>query len=279
MTAAANNHNLQTCDMEPTTVSIIDILLSQQPRGQITIAALRGMANSAIFNAVGKARALAGMAIKHVGNGIDGYNTIKANFDAASHKKVAMELAGADADTLDHQIERSYQLYLALKAILTDEGEFNQPMELGDVIRLMQSGDSSASLEDLARIAALAETTVEELQTRQKQQAKKTAKRLDDLRPLIEGLLEEIGDSGMNEDAIIADMPVQMQWNLHRKALEASETQFSRITDSCVRAQSFRASFLRREAEATLTIAKADLDVVTEAVEEFYKQHKDDIQL
>lgn len=276
---AANNHTQAEGAMEPTTVSIIDHLLSTPSPTRVTVDALKGIANSALFNAAAKAQQIGRAGLKHIGRGIDGYNDMRSMSDQAEFRRAALSFAGRDTSTWERDMTLSYQLYKALAARLVEHGEYSQPMQLHDVVRLMSSGDAPASIEDVSRIAEIAECSVEELIKRRQLHAQRRSQQVESLAPLVEGLLSDVADSGETEDAIIADMAVQQQWNLHRKALEASERAFEYATDRATQALSFRAAFLRKEAEATLRLAKAEMQAIAQLVEVFYVQHKDEVEL
>jgi hypothetical protein len=251
---------------------------------QVSKAALRATANSALTRAVGIALRLAGMFSKHIGNGVDGYNDLQSAIAAAKDKAVFLNAAGRDSDSLEALMHRLMSLYLSVNARLENE-QWHKPMSVDEAVLLLSTDRQYDKTEGAEYIAALAKVLGESednLRARQAKQASKDAERNRDLAPLASTLLEscvDAGDSGESEDKIFTDLPVTVQFGIFAKAVDAAANQLDRDIDRSMRYVNSKSSVLRNLSISDTAAGKIALNDLEAQFTKFIEHNRDTLDV
>lgn len=244
-------------------------------------AALRATANSALTRAVGIALRLAAMLKKHVGDGIDGYNDMRSALEAAKVRAVSLNSAGRDSETLEHTMHRLMSLYLSISSRMVNE-DWYKPMAIDEAIVLLSSEREYDKTEGADYIEALSKVlgeSEESLRARQAKNASKDAERNRDLAPLAKTLLEECGDTGESEDQILTDLPINVQFGIFAKAVDAAANQLDRDVDRSMRFVNSKSSVLRNLAISDTAAGKATLSDIEALFTKFIEKHRDSLDI
>jgi len=248
---------------------------------QVSKAALRATANSALTRAVGIALRLAGMFSKHIGNGVDGYNDLQSAIAAAKDKAISLNMAGRDADSLEELMHRLMSLYLSVNVRLENE-QWHKPMSVDEAVLLLSTDRQYDKTEGAEYIAALAKVlgeTEDNLRARQAKQASKDAERNRDLAPLASTLLEGCGDTGESEDQIFTDLPVTVQFGIFAKAVDAAANQLDRDIDRSMRFVNSKSSVLRNLSISDTAAGKLALNDLEAQFTKFIEHNRDTLDV
>lgn len=248
---------------------------------QVNKAALRSTANSALMRAVGIALRISGLIRKHVGNGIDGFNDLQSAKDAAIQRAIQLNGAGRDSMEAEQVMHRLMTLYLSLNSRLSDE-QYYKPMTIDEALVLVSSDREYDKTEGAEYIAALSKVlgeSEESLRARQARVASKDTERNRDLAPLARTLLEECNDTGESEDQVFIDLPVNVQFGIFAKAVDAAATQLDRDVDRSMRFINSKSSVLRSLTVSDTAAGKAALSDLEAQLTKFISQHRDALEL
>lgn len=255
----------------------IETMLSSNT--QTSKAALRATANSALMRACGIALRLSAMYRKHIGNGVDGFNDLRATVEAAKVKAAQLNSAGRDGDDLETLMHKFMALYLSLNSRMQDE-TFHKPLEVGAALTLLATEREYDKTEGSEYIKALSEvlgTSAEELLARQAQESVKQAERNRDLAPFAQTLLESCGDNGQDEDDMLADLPVTAQFAILTKAIDSAANQLDRDVGRTLQYANSKSSVLRNLALSDTAAGKADLTELEKCFTRFYELHRSEL--
>ena len=248
---------------------------------QVAKAALRATANSALTRAVGIALRLAGFAQKQIGNGIDGLNDFMAAKEAALVRASQLRSAGRDSESLEVVMHQLMKLYLSINTRLENEQWF-KPMTVEECLALLRSEREYDKTEGAEYIAALAKVlgeSEESLRARQAKNQSKDAERNRDLAPLAKSFLDECGDTGESEDQIFIDLPVNVQFGIFAKAVDAAANQLDRDVDRSMRFINSKSSVLRNLAVSDTAAGKLALNDIEALFSKFVDRNKDTLDV
>lgn len=244
-------------------------------------AALRATANSALTRAAGIALRLAGFAAKQVGNGIDGLNDFVAAKEAALVRAAQLRSAGRDSESLEVVMHQLMKLYLSISSRMVNE-DWYKPMSIEECLALLSSEREYDKTEGSDYIAALAKVlgeSEESLRARQVKNQAKDAERNRDLAPLAKSFLDECGDTGESEDQILTDLPINVQFGIFAKAVDAAANQLDRDVDRSMRFVNSKSSVLRNLAISDTAAGKATLSDIEALFTKFIEKHRDSLDI
>ena len=248
---------------------------------QVNKAALRSTANSALMRAVGIAMRISGLIKKHIGNGIDGFNDLQSAKDAAIQRAVQLNGAGRDSVDAEQLMHRLMSLYLSLQARLCEE-EWHKPMSIDEALLLISTERQHDKTEGAEYIAALAKVlgeSEESLRARQAKNAGKDAERNRDLAPIAKTLIEGCGDTGESEDQILSDLPINVQFGIFAKAVDAAASQLDRDVDRSMRFINSKSSVLRNLTVSDTAAGKDALNQLEAQLSAFFNKHRSELEL
>lgn len=244
-------------------------------------AALRSTANSALMRACGVALRLAGFAMKHVGNGIDGYNDMHAVRDAARQSADWFSDTGKDAETLEDTMQNLMALYYSLVERLTEE-DFFAPMTIDEAFALMSQPQGAGVDREDDIIKALSEISgesVDQLVGRKEKEQAKNADRNASMTPLAMTFIEECGGNGADEDQQWEQLPLQVRFGIMCKAIDSAATQFDRDLSRAMRFSDSKSSVLRSLAVSDTAAGKATLSDLEAVLVKFIEHNKSELDM
>jgi len=246
---------------------------------QVCKAGLRAVGNSALMRACGIAFKLARLDAKNVGNGIDGANDSIAARLKAEADAVFLNAAGKEAIT-DYSLMRSlHSIYVGVSDRLQDES-WHKPMTLSEAIAFMSTSQDYDRTEGAAYVAALAKVLGEKpdaLWARKQADDAKSAAKNAALAPQAEALLESLAVTGVHEDIILSELPVNVQFGLLAKSVDSAASQLDRDTSRAMKFINSKSSVLRNLAVSDVAAGKADLNAVEKLLLDFVSDHGDEL--
>jgi len=243
--------------------------------------ALRSTANSALMRARGIALRLANIAVRTIGNGIDGYNDMHAARDAARQAASWFNDTGKAAEPLEDTMQSLMALYYSLADRLSEE-EFFAPMTIPDAFRLMsapQGAEVDSESEIIKALAEISGESVEKLLERKEKEQAKSAARNADMTPLAMTFLEECGGNGADEDAQFDDLPLNIRFAIFCKAIDGAANQYDRDLSRAMKFSDSKSAVLRSLAVSDTAAGKNTLNDLEASLTKFIQQHKSELDM
>lgn len=254
------------------------MLEAQNP---VAKAALRSTANSCVMRACGIALRLAMLSHRMIGNGIDGYNDLRAVRDAAKQSADWFKGTGKDAELPETTMHNLMALYLSIQNRMVDE-DFFAPMSIDDAFMLMSQPQGAEVDKEDDVIKALAEISgesIEDLMARKEADNQKQADRNRDLAPLARTFLDECADNGADEDTQLAQLPINVQFAVFCKAVDGAANQFDRELTRTMRFSNSKSAVLRSLALSDTAAGKATLNELEAMLTKYIDDHKSELDL